>query len=93
MKEILVTPIMLTSDSKINKITTTNHDQKSEYKGGRSTMPPTASMALEAIGEDELYRNVDSALKSIENDFIIRKAQTQLMRRQSKNSAGTKRGK
>ena len=74
MKEILVTPIILTSDAKNNKNSIENHDQKSEYKGVKSTMPPTASMALEGLGEDELYRNIDTALQSIENDYIIRKA-------------------
>ena len=63
-------------------------DQKSQHshyfdkenvKEGRSTRQPTTSMGVEN-GEEELYDNLDHCLQSIENEYIIRKAQSQLMK-------------
>lgn len=51
----------------------------------------TTAMDVEH-GDEELYDNLETCLQSIENDYIIRKAQTNAMRQKAKNSAGSKRG-
>ena len=85
---VTVPPVDLKAQGRQSAMTTVENDvKKSQYSHyhdkennpGRSTRQPTTAMAVEH-GEEVLFDNLENQLQSIENEYMIRKTQTKLMR-------------